>query len=990
MKGGGAFGGERRTDFIGKAPRILPALVFLCLLSAPAFAQVSAPAFVNIGPEPTSSTGPIPCNSRPTGEHRTSALQPRISTRTQINQSPTDPVQAVVVVTGQTIASASPPTSTTFSIAATPLTNGATYYFWVQAHGVGLSSTQVVSHAFVADFVAPTVQFTSPVNNSISTKSMFTVSWSVLTSTVPLDHYDVQYRINGGPLRPWLSRTQLTSATFTGDNGATYTFQVTATDAAGLTSSPATANVSINVMGASLMLYSSPLSLSFGGTDTLETLSLDIAARGGSVNVTGIQESRAYSSWPREDGGWESLPMSLPSGTDQTISRSVMLSVLQRSKALGGGQTGSFDLILTVRGKDGVGNDVQASVTVPTAVLSAPPSTLSLNGVSVEIPASPYNLDDTVKNARVHITATGSGTVIGQVLVDGSTSWSGTPAFTVNVSGNTVFDVLGNLPTSVAGSHTVRVEISSPSSMHSDTTYTVSSTPPSFPPSSLDLIKGVAQLTGLTGTATAAAGAGYTDYTLTGSATLTLPSLGSLNLPSFKITSLVVRMFDNLSPPQILGGAAEIDASGNSSLTDFAGGYLKIKKISFDFGKSASHLSVDAAVAIPYSAQDLFTAKDMVLDATGISNINLSLDQAHALSFTLFGMTFSIHDVNGGGSDENKAIAFGKADGGKGYYIGISGGVSMDEKQGVNTTQKDLASFKNTDLRFYTDGSLDGTINLSQPFELIPKSLSLDKIGLSVSSSKLSMTLSGKLSNLPAPLDKTGDLPVSFSIDTSGNGSLSVAAINKLKQGHTLPDKSDSTAWDLGLATLNLTYLSLDLSMTGGVLDLDHSQVSLAADIYLKLTTQGGGSPSDDNRRISFGDLDNSGKLQNGIVFDFSGNITWSVPSHIEVLKDKRLAFGPVELAFDSVSIDPSPFALVITGSIAVDLDGISGGINFDNLKIGLDGTISDIAAAVSAGGGGKLSVLDAVSIEVDQVGWSNTPTTITLDENTSTGSGKT
>ncbi len=160
-------------------------------------------------------------------------------------------------------------------------------------------------------------------------------------------------------------------------------------------------------------------------------------------------------------------------------------------------------------------------------------------------------------------------------------------------------------------------------------------------------------------------------------------------------------------------------------------------------------------------------------------------------------------------------------------------------------------------------------------------------------------------------------------------------------------------------------------------------------DLYLKLHTKEGGNPSDDDRRISFGDLDNGGKLQGGIIIDLSGKVTWSVPGHIEVLKDKRLAFGPVELAFDKVSIDPSPFALVITGSIAVDLDGISGGIDFDNLKVGLDGTISDVAAAVSAGGGGKLSVMDAVSIEVDSVAWSSSPTTLTLNENTSTGSGE-
>ncbi|MGA2615225.1 MAG: hypothetical protein ABSG38_17455 [Spirochaetia bacterium] len=986
------FGDKRQTAFTKKVALSFPVLFFLLALAAPLAAQTPTdPGPVNIGSGPISPA--VWTNSSQFqanwGASNFGSLVAPLSYSWVISQNPTQvPPVAFSAVAGGTVSAP----QTSIAVPGIPFTNGQTYYVWVQASGVqGSTGLPQYSHwvrspPFTVDFPPLAATITSS-SGPISTKATFTVSWSV-TSPVRIDHYDVQYTINGGPARPWLSHTQLSSASFTGDNGARYTFTVTATDALGVSGSAST-SVSINVLGATLALTSTPSSLSFGGTDTLETLSLDIAARGGSVNVTDIRESRAYSSWPREDGAWESLPMSLPTGTDQAVSRSVMLSVLQRSKALGGAQSGSFDLILTVRGKDGYGNDVLASVTIPTFVLSAPPSTLTLVGVSLEIPASPYNLNDVVKNARVHLTATGTGTAIGQVLVDGSTSWSSTPAFSVSVSGNTVFDVLGNLPTSVAGSHTVQVQITSPVSMSAQTTYTVSSTPPSFPPTSLDLIKGVAQLTGLTGTASAVSGSGYTDYTFTGDATLNLLSLGSVSIPGFKVTSVVVRMFDNSNPPQIMGGTAEIDASGDSSLTDFAGGYLKIKKIAFDFGKASDHLSIDAAVAIPDAAQDLFTAQNMVLDATGISNINLSIDQAHALSFTLFGMTFSVHDINGGSTDENKAIAFGKADGGKGYYIGISGGISMDEKQGTNDNQKDLASFSNKDLRFYTDGSLDGTINLSQPFELIPKSLSFDKIGMSVSSSKLSLTLSGKLSNLPAPLDKTGDVPVSFTIDTSGNGSLSVAAINKIKNGHSLPSNSDSTAWDLGLATLNLTYLSLDLSMTNGVLDMDHSQVSLAVDLYLKISTDSGGTPGDDDRRISFGDLDNSGKLQNGIVFDFSGNITWPTPGHIEILKNKKLDFGPVGLAFTSVSIDPSPFALIITGSITVSLDGISGGINFDNLKVGLDGTISDIGAAVTAGGGGKLSVLDAVSIEVDGVDWSNTPTTITLNENTSTGSGE-
>ncbi len=121
--------------------------------------------------------------------------------------------------------------------------------------------------------------------------------------------------------------------------------------------------------------------------------------------------------------------------------------------------------------------------------------------------------------------------------------------------------------------------------------------------------------------------------------------------------------------------------------------------------------------------------------------------------------------------------------GGKGYYIGISGGISMQQKQGVTTTPKDLATFRNVDLRFYTDGSLDGNIKLSSPFDLIPKDLSLDSIAIAQVAKTYSLTLSGKLKNLPAPLDKTGDLPVSFTIDTSGNGSVSIAGHQQAEAG---------------------------------------------------------------------------------------------------------------------------------------------------------------------------------------------------------------
>jgi hypothetical protein len=910
----------------------------------------------------------------------------------ELNQSSTD-IAASVVTSGQQLASANPPTSITLNLAPT-LVEGQRYYFWVQAvppAGFGQTpSNWVRSNGFMVDTLPPVVTITSP-TSAFTTTPTIAVSWSGSDATSGLASYDVQYQADGGAWTSLLTHTALVSTTFAASNGHAYAFQVRATDNAGNTSAWVTSTkTTVNVFTATLALSSIPSSLSFGGTDTAEPVDLTIQAKGGSVTVTGVRESRTYSSWPREDGPWENLSLSLASGASSTVSRTVNLSVLQRSRALGGGSTGTFNLILDVRGTDGSGNPVETALTVPVSVSSAPPSTLTITNVSLEIPASPYNLNDVVKNARVHLTASGTGTATGQVLVDGSLSWSGSPSFSVSVSGDTAFDVLGNLPTGTAGSHTVRVEISSPASMHADVSYTVSASPPSFPPSALDLIKGVAQLSGLAGSANATIGAGYTDFTFSGSAAITLLSLASLKLPGVTVSGLVVRVFDNLSPPEIRGGTVEIAAGGSSVLTTFADGFLKIKRVAFDFGKASDHLSVDAAIAIPYAAQDLFTAKDLILDATGITDVALSWDQSKAQSFTLFGMTFSIHDVLGGATDGTKALAFGKA-GKKGYYIGISGAISFQQKQGVSTSTKDLATFRNDQLRFYTDGSLDGNITLASPYDLIPKELSLQALAIAQASKSMSLTLSGILNNLPAPLDKVKDLPVSFTMDVNGNGSVSLPLIKKLEaggKGHALLGKTDTTEWDLGLATLNLTWLSLDLTFSAGVLDLDHSQVTLAVDLYLDLLSKGGGKPSDDDKRISFGDLDSGGALKGGIVLGMDGSITWPAPTHLAILKDKELAFGPVDLTFAKISIVPSPFALVITGSIAVDLDAISGGINFDNLKIGLDGTISDVAAAVSAGGGGALSVLDALSIAVDSVAWSDTPTTITIDENTSTGSG--
>lgn len=60
----------------------------------------------------------------------------------------------------------------------------------------------------------------------------FLVSWSALDMN-PIRSYDVQYSVDGGPWRSWLTRTRTTEAILVGQNGHGYAFRARATDAKG-------------------------------------------------------------------------------------------------------------------------------------------------------------------------------------------------------------------------------------------------------------------------------------------------------------------------------------------------------------------------------------------------------------------------------------------------------------------------------------------------------------------------------------------------------------------------------------------------------------------------------------------------------------------------------------------------------------------------------------------------------------------------------------
>jgi len=444
----------------------------------------------------------------------------------------------------------------------------------------------------------------------------------------------------------------------------------------------------------SLDLSSSPSTLTFSSTETALSVDLQITATAtGSIEVTSIQEEWDYTSWGTETSPSESLSLTIPGGTTATLSRTVTLSSLQRSKALGSGTVGGFSLDYTVSGVDTVGDPVEGRISIPVTVHAGLPSSLSVSAVSLDLPPSPYYVGDVISNPTVTVHATGSGVVQGQVLVDGSLSWSSTPSFTVSVNGTTSFPISGTMPTSGPGTHTVRVELSTPGGFSDDQTYTVSGTTPPFPPSTLVLVPGVAELTNLSGSAFVTSAPGYEEYSFSGTATLRLPSLGGAELTEATVSSLEVRYEDSApTVAQIRGGTVEKLAVGSEVLAAFADDTLRIKRVFFEGEASPAtdHILVDAMLYLPELAgTELLPIEGLVVRTGGVEDQELRWSPGDGKAFTAFGLEFKLHDVGA-----TPAFQFAE-DSTHGHAYTLAGSLHMDEKVTVTPVQQQLTEFTN-------------------------------------------------------------------------------------------------------------------------------------------------------------------------------------------------------------------------------------------------------------------------------------------------------
>lgn len=880
-----------------------------------------------------------------------------------------------------------PSTSHTFS--GLSLIHNSDYYAEVSAvavpGGQTESSDPTASDGVLVDVEAPTVIEVSPDGGTVD-RSTIPVRWEFEDRSggeeeSGLASYDVEVREGGGSPRRLLSGTSRTSFSFAGAFGGRYRFRVSARDRAGNESAfYETDQVSVRELGGAFSLSADPGSLSLARGESEKQVELALTLSGiGSLNLTSIREDRLY---PERDlldeGATESLSGTVVSGA--TLVRTLEADAVDRSRA------GHGDMRVTYRvaGLTPGGERVEASATVEVRFIEGFAEDLTVTDLTVELPPSPYYVGDEV-HGRIRIEATGSGTVAGEVLIDGSASWSTDPTFTTTVDGTTVVAIAEVLPTDVAGTRTVEVRLTAPVSRTAAASYTVTDAEGPFPADRLVLIPDVAELSDLRGTAEARSdpSAGYTEYSFTGTATFHVLSLEGAVFPDTPVEDLIVRYTDGGAGGEIRGGTVRAEASGAEPLGEAADGYLRIRNISFEgrSGRPTDALQAAAALYLPRLGTELLIHEGFPVGESGVEGVSFSHDRSDPLVIEdLFGAEFRLHDAAGA-----RAVSLERDEARERYGISLSGSIAMEEKEGTSTSTVELTTF--TDLTLYTDGEVDGEIGFAAAYELVADYLYLDGITVRGADTTLEMDLNGYVAGLPDPLGDAGEIPFALTVDSEGSAAGRIAALNELEpegEGHGLG--GDDTEWDLFVATLDLTYVGLGIRVDRGAINLDHSEIAVGFDAYLNLSDE----TEDEARRVGFGDLNAAGDFEGGLRIGMDGEVTFHAASHISTIEDERIDLAALTIIIDRLDVKPDPFALVFNGGFELGLEAVSGGIHFEGLEVALDGSISGLSDAIT---GGELDIVDVVKVEVAEVEWSGDLSgagthTITFDEGSIAGEG--
>ena len=377
-------------------------------------------------------------------------------------------------------------------------------------------------------------------------------------------------------------------------------------------------------------------------------------------------------------------------------------------------------------------------------------------------------------------------------------------------------------------------------------------------------------------------------------------------------------MFANFRPQGIGSSPAFNLEVTSSSFALTLSGVLRIPSLGDDFAVSFAGLRI---------ANDGIRVPDMSITAP-----------ASIQNFNLFGAQFALRDI----SNTERAISFSYVN--RILYLTLNG---------------NLTFFGNTStFRGFRIGS-DGSISISQAsllssqFFVVPNYVGISRITIANSA----MRVDGFV-KLPQPAD-TARQAFYFSVNSRGEVQ-GGANISLIEENPGLGG-GDRTEWNFWIGKFDVTYAKLNLNFSNFRL----SSLQVMGDIYFM---------SDANRYIRIG-YRQGGTPYPGLTVRFDGNVQWG---------NLQLAPGLLNIDWEALKINMSQanlandasgnFRLSLTGNLSVGLAGVTGGLNFTNLRISSAGGVENLPSSIT---GGVLSIANVVNLTVNNISYSSTPSFI-------------
>ncbi len=376
-----------------------------------------------------------------------------------------------------------------------------------------------------------------------------------------------------------------------------------------------------------------------------------------------------------------------------------------------------------------------------------------------------------------------------------------------------------------------------------------------------------------------------------------------------------------------------------SPTSDFA--FILNGQILFDSFGEANEFSLDF--------------RNMQITKNNFSVDDLSLPNIeNALQFELFKSRFQIYDVNLNGVNHH-GISFSYNDGV--FKVELAGKLTFFDKE---------IMFAGLGIDTHGNFTMPNVDFITAPLVVVDNFLTLTKVRLN--NNKLDIGGSAKL---PKPAADDNHFDFNFSINPDGTfeglSGNEFVLIDETRSGLGGGDASEYKFW---IGNFDARYLSLTL-------DFEHMQqstIQIVADVYFNDDAIGIG-----NRGV--------GTITPGLTVDFTGRTEFgpvSIPGSLGNVNWEML-----QIHIEQVNLNnENGFEFELTGNFSLGISGVEGGLNFGGtdrggLIITSTGGIENFGNSIS---GGNFSILDVVTVTVQNVGFSSTPTDIIITANTSSG----